>query len=152
MIFISNPKLRTALSFLLVALLIPCIVLLGALVFDAKAHLWISLSVALLSLVLLVAGFERREIGTRRMVLTSDSGHTVIVYYYPTASALYLPGGDQYTVSLSQEDNEWLIALAQIDMAWRDWGTEKIPGPQKGDGCETATVPEAVVTEKPIDQ
>lgn len=71
MIFISNPKLRTALSFLLVALLIPCIVLLGALVFDAKAHLWISLSVALLSLVLLVAGFERREIGTRRMVLTS---------------------------------------------------------------------------------
>ena len=88
----------------------------------------------------------------RRMVLTSDSGHTVIVYYYPTASALYLPGGDQYTVSLSQEDNEWLIALAQIDMAWRDWGTEKIPGPQKGDGCETATVPEAVVTEKPIDQ
>lgn len=88
----------------------------------------------------------------RRMVLTPDSGHAVIVYYYPTASALYLPGGDQYTVSLSQEDNEWLIALAKIDMAWRDWGTEKIPTPQKGDGCETATVPEAAVTEKPIDE
>ncbi len=88
----------------------------------------------------------------RRMVLTSDSGHTVTVYYYPTASALYLPGGDQYTVSLSQEDNEWLIALAKIDMAWRDWGTEKMPTPQKGDGCETATVPEAAVTEKPIDE
>lgn len=88
----------------------------------------------------------------RRMVLTPNSGHTVIVYYYPTASVLYLPGGDQYTVSLSQEDNEWLIALAKIDMAWRDWGTEKIPTPQKGDGCETATVPEAAVTEKPIDE
>jgi hypothetical protein len=88
----------------------------------------------------------------RRMVLTSDSGHTVIVYYSPTASALYLPGGDQYTVSLSQEDNEWLIALAKIDMAWRDWGTEKEPTSQKGDGCETATVPEAAVTEKPIDE
>ena len=88
----------------------------------------------------------------RRMVLTSDSGHTVTVYYYPTASVLYLPGGDQYTVSLSQEDNEWLIALAKIDMAWRDWGTEKEPTSPKGDGCETATVPEAAVTEKPIDE
>ena len=88
----------------------------------------------------------------RRMVLTSDSGHTVTVYYYPTVSVLYLPGGDQYTVSLSQEDNEWLIALAKIDMAWRDWGTEKEPTSPKGDGCETATVPEAAVTEKPIDE
>lgn len=88
----------------------------------------------------------------RRMVLTPDNGHTVVVYYHPAAATLYQPGSSQYMALLSQEDNEWLIDLAQIDMAWRDWGTEKIPGPQKGDGCETATVPEAAVTEKPIDQ
>ena len=88
----------------------------------------------------------------RRMVLTPDNGHTVVVYYHPAAATLYQPGSNQYTAVLSQEDNEWLIALAQIDMTWRDWGTEKIPGSQKGDGCETATVPEAAVTEKPIDE
>lgn len=88
----------------------------------------------------------------RRMVLTPDNGHTVVVYYHPAAATLYQPGSNQYTAVLSQEDNEWLIALAKIDMAWRDWGTEKEPTSQKGDGCEIATVPEAAVTEKPIDE
>ena len=71
MIYITNPTLRKALSILIPALLIPCAVILGALVFDAKAHLFVSLAIAMLSLVLLAAGFERREIGTRRTVLVS---------------------------------------------------------------------------------
>ncbi len=71
MMYISNPKLRSTITILLSALLIPCVVILGALVFDAKMHLWISLTVAILSLLLLVAGFEHREIGTRRTVLVS---------------------------------------------------------------------------------
>lgn len=71
MMYISNPKVRGALSILLPALLIPCAVILGALVFDAKVHLYVSLVIALLSLLLLVAGFERKEIGTRRTVLVS---------------------------------------------------------------------------------
>ena len=71
MMYISSPKLRIALSILLPVLLIPCAVILGAVIFDAKAHLWISLIIAVLSLVLLVAGFEKKEIGTRRTVLVS---------------------------------------------------------------------------------
>ncbi len=71
MMYIASPKLRATLSILLPALLIPCAVILGALAFDAKAHLFISLAVAVLSLVLLIAGFERKEIGTRRTVLVS---------------------------------------------------------------------------------
>ena len=71
MIYIASPKWRKALSILIPVLLIPCAVILGAVVFDAKAHLFISLAVAVLSLLLLIAGFEKREIGTRRTVLVS---------------------------------------------------------------------------------
>lgn len=71
MIYLANQKLRRTLSVLLPAALIPLVVILGALVFDARAYLWVSLAVALLSLVLLIAGFEGREIGTRRTVLVS---------------------------------------------------------------------------------
>ena len=69
--YIAGPRLRRALSVLLPALLIPCAVVLGACLFDAKAHLYVSLAVALLSLLLLVAGFEKKQIGTRRTVLVS---------------------------------------------------------------------------------
>ena len=71
MIYLKNAKLRSLLSILLPAFLMPCIVIIGAVAFDAKAHLLISLTLAILSLVLLIAGFERREIGTRRTVLVS---------------------------------------------------------------------------------
>ena len=71
MIYLSNQKLRRTLSVLLPAVLIPLVVILGACVFDARAYLWGSLAVALCALALLVAGFESREIGTRRTVLVS---------------------------------------------------------------------------------
>ncbi len=69
--FIANQRLRRALSLIIPAVLIPAVVLLGALVFDASAYLWVSLAVAILSLVLFVAGFEQKAIGTRRTVLVS---------------------------------------------------------------------------------
>ena len=69
--FIANPKLRRVLSLLIPALLIPAVVLAGALWLDRSAHLWISLCVAVLSLLLFVAGFEQKAIGTRRTVLVS---------------------------------------------------------------------------------
>ena len=53
------------------ALLIPCTVILGALLFDAKSYLFVSLAVAILSLLLLIAGFDQKDIGTRRTVLVS---------------------------------------------------------------------------------
>ena len=71
MIYLKNARLRSLLSILLPAVLMPCTVIIGALAFDAKAHLLISLTLAILSLVLLIAGFERREIGTRRTVIVS---------------------------------------------------------------------------------
>ena len=71
MIYIASSSLRKTLSILIPALLIPCTVIAGALIFDAKAHLLISIAVAVLSLLLLVAGFEQKEIGTRRTVLVS---------------------------------------------------------------------------------
>ena len=71
MMFIPNERLRRVLSLLIPALLIPAVVLAGALLFDKGAYLWISLVVAVLSLVLFVAGFEQKAIGTRRTVLVS---------------------------------------------------------------------------------
>lgn len=71
MMFIPNARVRGVLSILIPALLIPAVVLAGALLFDKGAYLWISLAVAVLSLVLFVAGFEQKAIGTRRTVLVS---------------------------------------------------------------------------------
>lgn len=70
-LYVASPTLRKLLSVLIPALLIPATVLAGAMLFEAGAYVWISLIVAVLSLVLLIAGFERREIGTRRTVLVS---------------------------------------------------------------------------------
>lgn len=51
--------------------LIPLVVLLGAVVFDEKQHLFFSFAVAALSVMLFVAGFERKITGTRRMVIVA---------------------------------------------------------------------------------
>ena len=71
MMYVKNPRLRQILSLLIPALLIPCVVIIGAVLLDARAHLFVSLAVAILSLLLLVAGFEQKKIGTRRTVLVS---------------------------------------------------------------------------------
>lgn len=71
MMYVKNPRLRQILSILIPALLIPCVVIIGAVLLDARAHLFVSLAVAILSLLLLVAGFEQKRIGTRRTVLVS---------------------------------------------------------------------------------
>jgi len=71
MIVIRSRRLRTLLRFLLPLFIIPALVLLGAVVFPERLHLLVSLGVAALSLMLFVAGFERRQTGSRRMVLTA---------------------------------------------------------------------------------
>ncbi len=76
----------------------------------------------------------------RRMVLTLDNGYQPIINYYPATGLLYQPGSNQYVV-LSASDNAWLIDLAEIDMEWKDWGTEKAPAHQKGEEAEVATLP-----------
>ena len=71
MIVIPNPSLRNTLKYLIPFALIPVLVILGAAVFDRQRYLIISLGVAILALLLFMTGFERRNIGSRRMVLAA---------------------------------------------------------------------------------
>ena len=71
MLVIPSERLRCLLRFLIPFVLIPSAVLVGALAFDAKRHLIISDFVAILTLLLFVAGFEKKTTGTRRMVLVA---------------------------------------------------------------------------------
>lgn len=75
----------------------------------------------------------------REITVTLASGRELTFYYYPVTGFMRRNRPEFYTV-LSEAENEWLIALAEIDMAWRDWGTEKehVYG---GEGDETATIP-----------
>lgn len=75
----------------------------------------------------------------RTVTLILTSGRELTVTYYPSEGILKQNGTGYYTI-LSEAENEWLIALAEIDMAWRDWGTEKEQG-YGGEGDETATIP-----------
>ena len=71
MVTIQNQKLRNILRFAIPFLIIPATVFLGAVVFDEKKHLYISVLVAVFVFILFVAGFDRKQIGTRRMVIIS---------------------------------------------------------------------------------
>ena len=71
MIVIRNARARTILRYLIPFLLIPALVLSGALLFDQQRYLILSLGVAVLALVLFASGVERKNIGSRRMVLTA---------------------------------------------------------------------------------
>jgi hypothetical protein len=75
----------------------------------------------------------------RDLTVTLESGRRVTFSYYP-ATGLLLQGGTRFYTMLSEADNEWLIDLAEIDMNWKDWGTEK-DYEYGGEGCETATTP-----------
>lgn len=71
MITIKSARLRTILRYVIPFLLIPALVIVGALVFDGQRYLIISLGIAVLALLLFMTGFERRNIGSRRMVITA---------------------------------------------------------------------------------
>jgi len=51
--------------------LIPALVLLGATALESRRHLWVSFGVALLSLVLFYSSYERKNVGSRRMVIVA---------------------------------------------------------------------------------
>ena len=71
MLTIQNRTLRNCLRIAIPLLLIPTIALLGMSVLDTRQHMWVSLCVALLTILLFVAGFEKKSTGTRRMVIVS---------------------------------------------------------------------------------
>lgn len=71
MLTVRNRTVRKVLRVVIPFLLIPAAVILGETVFDERRHLFVSFAVAVLAVLLFIAGFERREIGTRRMVITA---------------------------------------------------------------------------------
>ena len=71
MLTIPNSRVRKALRVLIPFVLIPLVVWLGVEVFDAKRYIWISFCVAALSLLLFLSGYEKKSVGTRRMVIVA---------------------------------------------------------------------------------
>lgn len=71
MIYIKNPLLRRTLKIAIPFIAIPLIVFMGAVVFDERRYIFISLTVALISLILFACGFEKKAIGSRRMVIVA---------------------------------------------------------------------------------
>lgn len=67
----QHNTVRTALRWCIPFLLIPAVILLGAFVFHENQHLYVSFAVAVLSVLLFLAGIERKQTGTRRMVLVA---------------------------------------------------------------------------------
>jgi energy-coupling factor transport system substrate-specific component len=71
MIVIKNERIKKILRILIPLVLIPAAAICGSLVFDEQKHIFVSLAVAFLSLVLFITGFEKKKTGTRRMVLVA---------------------------------------------------------------------------------
>lgn len=68
---VMDSKLRAALRILIPFVLIPSLVAVSAVAFSGQRYLIISLGIAILALLLFMAGVERRNIGSRRMVITA---------------------------------------------------------------------------------
>ena len=71
MFVIKFPVLRKVLRVLLPFFVIPLVVFVATVALREKAYLFISFFVAILSLLLFFCGFEKKKIGTRRLVLVS---------------------------------------------------------------------------------
>ena len=70
----NESKLKGLRGFIRVAVpfvLVPALAVLGTLVFDERRHLLVSLGVTVLALLLFWSGFERRQTGSRRMVVVA---------------------------------------------------------------------------------
>ena len=71
MIVIRSKKLRDTLRIVLPFIVMPALVLLGAVVLREKQHLIVSLGMACMALLFFLTGFEKRKTGGRRMVIVS---------------------------------------------------------------------------------
>ncbi len=71
MLVIQNKTLRSILKIIIPFVFIPTLAVLGSALFDEKRHIFVSLLVAVLSLLLFIAGFEKKQTGTRRLVIVS---------------------------------------------------------------------------------
>ncbi len=71
MLVIKNPVLRKLLRILIPFVLLPSVVIGGALAFGEKSWAFVILAAAVLSLLLFIAGFEKKKTGTRRLILAA---------------------------------------------------------------------------------
>lgn len=71
MTVIKSKRVRGVLKIAVPLLLIPTAAILGTLAFDQKRHIFVSFFVAFLTVILFIAGFEKKEIGTRRAVIVA---------------------------------------------------------------------------------
>ena len=71
MIVIQNSGLRKVIKAAVPFILIPAIIAAGIFVFNEKRYAFVSLAVAILSLALFIAGFEKKQTGTRRLIIVT---------------------------------------------------------------------------------
>lgn len=71
MLVIKNNYLRNMIKLVVPFVLIPCLVFWGATVFEQRRYVVISIGVALLSLLLFAAGYEKKPVGSRKMVIVA---------------------------------------------------------------------------------
>ena len=69
MLMIKNEGLSRAVRYSVPFVLVPALAVSGALLLDESKHLLVSLTAAALALLLFAAGFDKKKIGTRRMVI-----------------------------------------------------------------------------------
>lgn len=68
---IKNERLRDILRVVIPLAVIPGVIAAGIFIFDQKRYAFVSMAVAVLSLLLFAAGYERKKTGTRRMVIVA---------------------------------------------------------------------------------
>ncbi|HRR77291.1 MAG TPA: ECF transporter S component [Ruminococcus sp.] len=68
---IRNKTLRNTVRVAVPFIIVPMLAIGGSLAFDRKRHIIISLAIAIFALLLFAAGFEKRNTGTRRMVIAA---------------------------------------------------------------------------------
>ncbi|MBR5452609.1 MAG: ECF transporter S component [Clostridia bacterium] len=71
MTVIKSKALREIFKIAVPFLLIPAAVCLGTLISPERSYLYVSLAVTLLSLLLFISGFDKKQTGTRRMVISA---------------------------------------------------------------------------------
>ena len=94
---IETPRLRAVLRYGIPFVLIPTLVALSAVLFEGQRYLIISLGIAVLALLLFAAGVERRNIGSRRMVITAIM---TLSAPPPLVSSTSRPSSSQYPSSI----------------------------------------------------
>ncbi len=97
MVVIKNKTVRNIIRIAVPFFIIPILVATGVLVFDDKSYAFVSFGVALFSVILFIAGFERKRTGTGRMAVVAVMVALTVTgrfipYFKPVAALTVLTG------------------------------------------------------------